>query len=487
MNDIKKVINEFVSYALNNKMIEEIDVIYVINTLEGILKQEEEISFKHQKETRIIDEILDDFVSYAVEHKLTDEGNISHDLFDTMIMDTVTPYPSTVVDKFFSLYKEDKKKATDYFYNLMIASNYIRMNRIKKNIGFSYKSEYGEMLITINLSKPEKDPRDIAKLKLVKSDGVKYPKCPLCYENMGFVGNMNAQARNNIRIIPVKLNNEQFYMQYSPYIYYNEHCIVFKREHEDMKINDDTFRRLLDFVDFLPHYFLGSNADIPIVGGSILVHEHYQGGSFRFPLDDAGVRYEKVINGVKVRYLAWPLDTIELVSPNKEEVLKLAFRIHALWRKYKNEAINIIDVDEEGIHNTITPIARRENDNYVLKLVLRNNKTTKEYPYGLYHPSEDLHHIKKENIGLIEVMGLAILPARLKEELKILSEILEGKRIEEDISLIPNHKDWYNELKKKKNVDINEEVGKKFVKVLECCGVFRYGTLDDVIKFIDTI
>lgn len=485
--EIKNVINEFVSYALNNKMIGDIDVIYVINTLEGILKLEEDTEFVYQKETRIIDDILDDFVMYANGRGLVDEGNISHDLYDTMIMDTVTPYPSTVVKTFFDLYKDDKKKATDYFYNLMIASNYIRLNRIKKNIGFTYKSEYGDILITINLSKPEKDPRDIAKLKLAKSSGVKYPKCLLCYENMGFVGNMNLQARNNLRVIPVTLNNDQFYMQYSPYIYYNEHCIVFKREHEDMKINDDTFKRLLDFVDFLPHYFLGSNADIPIVGGSILVHEHYQGGAFTFPLDKATCLFEKEINGVKVRYLKWPLATIELVGSNKEEVLKLASRIHLLWRGYKNEAINIIDKDEEGIHNTITPIARKNNDTYYLKLVLRNNKTTKEYPYGLYHPFENLHHIKKENIGLIEVMGLAILPARLKEELKILDEILIGKRSESDLSLIKNHEDWYYELKNIKNVNLNDEVGKKFVKVLECCNVFRYGNKNDVIKFIETI
>ena len=485
--EIKKVINEFVSYALNNKMIEDIDVIYVINTLEGILKIEEDTEFVYQKETRIIDDILDDFVNFAVSKKLVDEGNISHDLFDTMIMDTITPYPSTVVKTFFDLYKKNKKEATNYFYNLMIASNYIRLNRIKKNIGFTYKSEYGDVLITINLSKPEKDPRDIAKLKLVKNTGVKYPKCLLCYENMGFVGNMSLQARNNLRVIPVTLNNEQFYMQYSPYIYYNEHCIVFKREHEDMKINDDTFKRLLDFVDFLPHYFLGSNADIPIVGGSILVHEHYQGGAFTFPLDQAKVLYEKEINGVKVRYLNWPLATLELVSENKEEVLKLASRIHSLWRAYRNEKINIIDRDEEGIHNTITPIARKNGSSYCLKLVLRNNKTTTDYPYGLYHPFEHLHHIKKENIGLIEVMGLAILPARLKEELKILDEILIGKRNESDLSLIKNHEDWYYTLKSKKNINLNDEVGRKFVEVLECCNVFRYGNKEDVIKFIETV
>ncbi len=485
--DIKKVINEFVSYAVNHKLIEDIDVIYVINTLEGILKIEEEIEYNHLNETRIIDDILDDLINYGVEKKIFEEGSINHDLVDTMLMDVVTPYPSTVVNKFFELYKKNKESATTYFYNLMVDVNYIRLNRIKKNIGFTYKSEYGDMLITINLSKPEKDPRDIAKLKLLKNNNVKYPKCLLCYENMGFVGNMNLQARNNIRIIPVTLNNDQFYMQYSPYIYYNEHCIVFKREHEDMKINDDTFRRLLDFVDFLPHYFLGSNADIPIVGGSILVHEHYQGGRFRFPLDDAKVRYEKKIGNVDVRYLNWPLDTIELVSENKNELLNIAFRIHSLWRGYKNEKINIIDKDEEGIHNTITPIARFEDGKYILKLVLRNNKTTKDYPYGLYHPSVDLHHIKKENIGLIEVMGLAILPARLKEELKILDEILKGVRPKEDIKLIPNHEDWYNELKNKKDVNINDEVGKKFVKVLECCGVFRYGTIDDVINFINLI
>lgn len=485
--DIKKIINEFTSYGVNNNLIETIDAIYVINTLQGIFKLETQIDFNRLSETRKIDDILDDLVSYAVSIGLIEESNINHDLFDTYLMDVVTPFPSTVVNKFYDLYRIDKVKATNYFYNLMIACNYIRYNRIKKNIEYTYNSKYGDILITINLSKPEKDPRDIARLQKVKETKEKYPKCLLCYENMGFTGNYNLQARNNIRYIPVKLNNEEFYMQYSPYIYYNEHCIVFKREHEDMKINDDTFKRLFDFLDFLPHYFIGSNADIPIVGGSILIHEHYQGGNFVFPLDKASIRYSKVIDGVTVNYLNWPLDCLQIRSKDKEKVLNLASRIHSAWRNYNNKEINIINKDSEGIHNTITPIARIIGNEYVLNMVLRNNKTTKEYPYGLYHPDETLHHIKKENIGLIEVMGLAILPARLKEELKIIDEIIKGKRSETDIELVPNHKDWYEKIKNQENINLNDEVGKVFVKVMESCQVFKYGNINDVIDFINKI
>jgi UDPglucose--hexose-1-phosphate uridylyltransferase len=340
--------------------------------------------------------------------------------------------------------------------------------------------------ISINLSKPEKDPKEIAKLKELKNN-TKYPKCQLCYENVGYQGRANHPARNNLRVIPVKLNNEDFYLQYSPYGYFNEHAIILKREHENMKISEITFIRLLDFLDMFPHYFIGSNADLPIVGGSILDHEHYQGGRATFAMDNAKVLYQKNIGHVQVNYLDWPLDTIELETgkEHRDELLKLANQILYKWRRYSKPSINIFN-SLEDLHNTITPIARMRNNNYVLKLVLRNNYTTSEKPYGLYHPDVDLHHIKKENIGLIEVLGLAILPARLKKELTILDEIVQGKRNESDIELIANHKEWYEEIKNMENLNINNEVGKIFVKVLESCKVFKYGSIDDVIEFIDS-
>lgn len=483
--NILEVINEFVSYAYNNKLIKDSDIIYLYNKLMGILKIEyRDNEIKLVKKTRIIDLILDDIIDYARDNNIIGDYLYERDLFDTMIMDTVTPLPSRVNEEFFKKYKKDPKKATDYFYKLMIDVNYIRQNRINKNISYITKSKYGDILITINLSKPEKDPRAIASVKNTISK--KYPKCMLCYENIGFFGNSSLQARNNLRAIPIKINNEDFYMQYSPYTYYNEHCIVFKKEHEDMKINSNTFARLLDFIDKFPHYFLGSNADLPIVGGSILNHEHYQGGAFTFPLDKTNVLYSDKIDEVKVNYLNWPLDVIQLVSNDKEKILKLANKVLDSWRKYDNPKINIICNDGTP-HNTITPIARLTNEGYVLNLVLRNNLTNDKYPYGLYHPSEEYHHVKKENIGLIEVMGLAILPPRLKTELALISDILEGKESEDRLDEVSSHKDWYYELKGKENVDVYQEVGSLFVKIMECCKVFRYGNINDVIDFINSI
>lgn len=483
--NIIDVINEFVSYSLLHDLIKEEDAIYLFNKIMGILKvdyRDNEIT--KLSETRIIDDILDDMIDYAVKSNIITDYLYERDLFDTLIMDTVTPMPSVIIKEFFELFNKSPKDATDYFFKLMNDVNYIRKNRIKKNISFEKSSKYGDFLITINLSKPEKDPRAIASVK--KQKDKKYPKCMLCIENVGFVGNESLQARNNLRVIPIKINDEDFFMQYSPYTYYNEHCIVFKKEHEDMRINYDTFKRLLDFIDMFPHYFLGSNADLPIVGGSILNHEHYQGGNFTFPLDRASVRYSKDIGDVKLNYLNWPLDVIQLVSHNRGELLKLANKILDSWRGYSSPSINIIANDGEQ-HNTITPIARIVDGKYVLNLVLRNNLTSDEHPYGLYHPFIKYHNIKKENIGLIEVMGLAILPPRLKSELALLDNILKGKESEERLKEIEIHRDWYQELKQKGNVDIYDEVGEVFVKVLECCGVFRYGTIEDVKKFIDTI
>ena len=487
---IYEYINKFVNYSIDNNLINEYDAMYVINNLLRILKiNEYPIEFKREYNNLIIDDILVGFLDYAIENKIIENFNYQKDLLDTLIMDVVTPFPSTVIDEFFKRYQKNPEDATDYFYKLMISCNYIRLNRIKKNVIFTANSSYGEMIITINLSKPEKDPKEIAKLKELKIKNF-YPKCLLCYENVGFAGNEQLQARNNLRVIPITLNNEQFYFQYSPYVYYDEHCIVFKKEHQDMKIDQNTFKRLLDFVDQFPHYFIGSNADLPIVGGSILVHEHYQGGKFVFPLDKASVRYQTIIDNVVVNYLNWPLDCIQLKSDNKDDILSLANKVHKNWKNYNNSSIFIFNKINNQIHNTITPIVRKINGQYIVNLVLRNNFTTDEKPYGLYHPDVDLHHIKKENIGLIEVMGLAILPQRLKEELKILEEILYGKREETDLYLIKAHQEWYyylKELKKQGDVNINQELSNKFIKVLESCQVFKYGKFEDVIDFINLL
>ena len=480
-------INRLINYGIDNNLIDINDAIYVINNLIRILGLDEfPNEFQREPNDLIIDEVLNGLLDYAICNKIIENYSYQKDLFDTLIMDTLTPYPSTIINTFFKEYKKDPTKATDYFYKLMISCNYIRLNRINKNIIFNTTSKYGDILITINLSKPEKDPKEIAKLKEL-NDLKNYPKCLLCYENVGFAGNQKLQARNNLRVIPLKLNDEQFYLQYSPYIYYNEHCIVFKKEHQEMKISSVTFKRLLDFVDQFPHYFIGSNADLPIVGGSILVHEHYQGGNFIFPLDKASVRYRKDISNVTVDYLKWPLDCIRLTSSNKDEVLNLANKILNNWKEYNNPDILLFNKTDKGVHNTVTPIARKIDNKYVLNLVLRNNYTTSDFPYGLYHPDVNLHHIKKENIGLIEVMGLAILPGRLKEELQILKDILSGKREEKDLNLIEKHKEWYYTLKEQKDVNIEEELGKKFVSVLESCQVFKYGTFDDVINFINKL
>ena len=486
--NIFKVINELNNYALNNDLIKEEDIIYLSNNLYSLLKIEHpEFYFERINDTRIIDDILEDILKYSVDNEIIPDYSYSKEMMDTKIMDLYTPLPSVIIDEFFKLYKKSPKKATDYFFNLMIKVNYVRKNRIDKNIKYKYKSRYGLIDVSINLSKPEKDPKEIAKLKTLKNDS-SYPKCQLCYENIGYNGRENHPARNNLRAIPLKLNNEDFYFQYSPYGYFNEHSIIFKKEHEPMEITYKTFARLFDFLDMFPHYFIGSNASLPIVGGSILNHEHYQGGKANFAMDKAKVLYTKKIGNVSVNYLDWPLDTIELVGEKKDrsEILSLANRVLDLWNGYSNPRINIFN-SKEDYHNSITPISRFKNGKYILKLVLRNNYTTPEKPYGLYHPDVDLHHIKKENIGLIEVLGLAILPARLKQELNILDEIIKGKRKESDIELIQNHKDWYEEIKHNKNLDINKEVGKVYVKVLESCKVFKYGSIDDVIEFINII
>ena len=486
--DILNVINELNNYGINNNLIEYEDCIYISNSLFTILKIENPVfSFNKVSNTRRIDDILDDLIDYAINNNLIENLSYEKEILDTKIMDLYTPKPSDVIHEFFKLYHENSIKATDYFYNLMVNVNYVRKNRINKNILYKVDSQYGTIDVSINLSKPEKDPKEITLLRLEKKSN-SYPKCQLCYENIGYPGRNNHPARNNLRCIPLKLNNEDFYFQYSPYGYFNEHSIILKKEHEEMNVNEKTFKRLFDFLDMFPHYFIGSNAGIPIVGGSILNHEHYQGGKATFAMDNAKILYTKKLGNVTLNYLYWPLDTIELVCDKEYrcEILNIANEVLHLWNNYSNERINIFN-SKDDIHNAITPIARFKDNKYYLKLVLRNNYTTPEHPFGLYHPDVELHHIKKENIGLIEVLGLAILPARLKNELTILDDILHGKRPERDIDLISNHKDWYMEIKDIDNVNINDEVGKVFVKVLESCKVFKYGKYEDVIDFINLI
>lgn len=499
--DINYEINRLLQYGVRENLIEEEDIIYIANKIISILNLKE---FKIIEELNIRDvrlyEILDNILDFAYEAGILQNNDVTYrDLLDTKIMDCFINQPSVVNKRFWNLYDEDKRKATDYYYGLSIASNYIRDDRIKKNLKWKSKTKYGDLDITINLSKPEKDPKLIALARNMPQNN--YPKCALCYENVGFEGSINQAARQNHRVIPLVLSDEKWYLQYSPYVYYNEHCIVFKKEHTPMKIVPATFKRLLDFIEQFPHYFLGSNADLPIVGGSILSHDHFQGGNYEFPMAKAEKVCEASIDGyedVNVQYINWPLDVIRITGSSKDELAELAYKIFTVWQNYSHEEIGIKAFSKDTPHNTITPIARRRGEKFQVDLVLRNNRTDEKHPYGIYHPDESLHHIKKENIGLIEVMGLAVLPARLKEELKILENIMLK---EEDITLLDTealakHKDWCLKIMKQYD-NINEynveeilhhEVGMKFMAVLECCGVFRMGNREDAFyRFINEI
>lgn len=476
-------INRLINFATQQSLISEEDKIYSTNMLLGLLDLNEfelsEVNEQLDTPTPILENILD----YAVEKNMIENTVTERDLFDTKIMNCVMPRPSEVINKFNELYSSSPEEATDYYYNLSIASNYIRKDRIDKNIAWKVPTEFGDLDITINLSKPEKDPRDIAKAKLVKSSS--YPKCLLCKENEGFYGNMNHPARQTHRIIPMNFNNNKWFLQYSPYTYYNEHCIILNSEHVPMKISKQTFSNLLGFTDVLPHYFAGSNADLPIVGGSILSHDHYQGGHYTFAMETAPIEKTYSISGyedIEIGRVKWPMSVIRISSENKSKLLDLADHILTSWRGYSDESVDILSHTGDEPHNTITPIGRKRNGKYELDLVLRNNRTSKEHPLGIFHPHSEVHHIKKENIGLIEVMGLAVLPARLKEELNILREYLINKS--QDISsdeIVSKHSEWYNYLLKKhssitnENVDniIKEEVGLKFSEVLYHAGVFK--------------
>ena len=475
-----KVISELVSYGMINGLIAEDDKVYVINRLLELFDKKDFVW--SDEKVRPIHLILEDMLTYATRQGIMEDDTITtKDLFDTKIMGLITPMPSQVREKFQRLYAESPKLATDYYYRFSQDTNYIRRDRIEKDEKWTTDTEYGQIDITINLSKPEKDPRDIAKAATVKKN--EYPKCLLCEENEGYAGHISHPARQNHRIIPVKLADSDYYFQYSPYVYYNEHCIVFNKEHTPMKIDKAVFVKLLDFVKQFPHYIVGSNADLPIVGGSILSHDHFQGGSYTFAMAKAPYEYMFQIKGyedVTSGIVKWPMSVIRLQSEKPERIVELSDYILNTWRNYTDEDAFIFSETDGEPHNTITPIARMNGNLYEMDLVLRNNITTEASPWGVYHPEEKLHHIKKENIGLIEVMGLAVLPARLKKEMIMLGEaIVEGKDIR-IIEEIEKHADWVDEWRNNYNITaenvnqiLKDEIAKVFVKVLECAGVYK--------------
>lgn len=494
-------VRALVAYGLGRGLIEEADAGYAANLLFDALRYEPAGEFTtdglrpapEAELEGILGFLLDDAVSRGV----IEDGIASRDLFDTRLMECLTPRPSEVVHRFRELYQESPEQATDYFYQLSRDSDYIRTYRVKKDRKWVTPTKYGDIDITINLSKPEKDPKAIAAALQKNSDS--YPKCLLCHENVGYAGRLDHPARQTIRLIPLELGGEQWYMQYSPYVYYNEHCIVLSGEHVPMKIERLTFQRLLEFIRIFPHYTIGSNADLPIVGGSILTHEHFQGGRYEFAMARAGIRRKVSFGGyedIRAGIVNWPMSVIRLDGSDPDRLTDLADRILTAWRGYSDEAADILAFTEENgertPHNTITPIARMCGDAYELDLVLRNNRTTPEYPMGIFHPHEEKHHIKKENIGLIEVMGLAVLPARLLGEMEELQQtILEGKDPAEN-EKIQSHAAWaetilekHPEYSRKAIANgahpdaaalrgiIEEEIGLVFSGVLEDAGVYK--------------
>lgn len=490
---INESIKKLICYGLEKKLFENRDTVYITNRILEILNLdffECEEDFTDVNLEQTLKELLD----FAVENGLIEDTITQRDLFDTKLMGALMPRPSEVTNKFFELYNQSPKAATDYYYKLSCDSDYIRRYRIKKDVKWVTATKYGDLDITINLSKPEKDPKAIAAAKNAKQVG--YPKCLLCRECEGYEGRIDFPARQNHRIIPVTINNTDWFMQYSPYVYYNEHCIVFNSQHTPMAINTDTFRKLLDFVKLFPHYFVGSNADLPIVGGSILSHDHFQGGNYTFAMAKAPIETELSFEGfedVKAGIVKWPMSVIRIASKDSLRLIDLADKILTSWRGYTDENAFVFAETDGEKHNTITPIARKNGEMFELDLVLRNNITTDEHPMGVYHPHAELHHIKKENIGLIEVMGLAVLPARLKDEMSQLKDAMLGDKDIRNDEVLSKHADWAEEIKNKysdinqANIDkiIEDEIGLVFSKVLEHAGVFK--KTDDFLKFTEAV
>lgn len=480
---LQKEIKKLVQYGLDHHLIETEDTIYTINRYLEIFHLDEYEDPDISGEEIVLEDVLNNLLNEAYDRYLV-KGNdvVTRDLFDTALMGVLTPRPSQVIRNFWKVYREDPKKATDFFYDFSQNTDYIRRYRVKKDMKWQVESPYGTIDITINLSKPEKDPKAIAAAKNAAQSA--YPKCQLCMENEGYAGRMNHPARQNHRIIPLEINGTKWGFQYSPYVYYNEHCIVFNGEHVPMKIDRAAFVKLFDFVKQFPHYFLGSNADLPIVGGSILTHDHFQGGRYEFAMERAKIEKSFVIPGfedVKAGMVHWPLSVIRIQSKDEKRLIDLADHILKKWRSYTDKEAYIFAQTDGESHNTITPIARKRDDFYELDLTLRNNITTTECPMGLYHPHDQYHHIKKENIGLIEVMGLAVLPSRLKKEMELLAECLVNGKDISDYEELKKHEAWvcqfiekYDEITKDNVIGIlKEEIGQVFVKVLEDAGVYK--------------
>ncbi len=473
-------IDALVRYGMECGLIRREDEIFARNSILSVLQIDDYTPCETVIKAELED-ILRALLDFAVEKGLCEDSPVYRDLFDTKIMACLCPRPSEVADRFYADYGISPAAATDNYYKFSCDTDYIRRYRIAKDIKWKTQTAYGELDITINLSKPEKDPKAIAAARNIKSG---YPKCLLCEDNVGYAGRADHPARQNHRIIPIEIAGEKWGFQYSPYVYYNEHCIAFNRTHTPMVIDRKAFEKLLDFVGKFPHYFVGSNADLPIVGGSILAHEHFQGGRYTFAMEKAPVEKEYTIKGfedISVGRVTWPMSVIRISGENPSRLAALADRILTAWRGYTDEDAFIFAETDDTPHNTITPIARRRGDAYELDLVLRNNITTEEHPLGVYHPHSELHHIKKENIGLIEVMGLAVLPARLKAELESLADhIAEGKDYRSD-DILSKHADWADtfapSLKGKSKEDIlsvlRDETGKVFAKVLEHAGVYK--------------
>ena len=478
-------IEKLVRYGIDTGLTPECERIYTRNLLLDLFQEDSWEDVNANGQEIVLEDVLKELLDEAVKRGIIEDSIVYRDLFDTKLMNALMPRPAQVQAEFAKRYEVSPEEATDYYYKLSQDSDYIRRYRVKKDRKWKVESQYGEIDITINLSKPEKDPKAIAAAKLAKQSS--YPKCLLCVENEGYAGRVNHPARENHRIMPITVNDSAWGFQYSPYVYYNEHCIVFNGEHTPMKIEKATFIKLFDFVKLFPHYFLGSNADLPIVGGSILSHDHFQGGHYTFAMAKAEIEEHVEVKGfedVEVGIVKWPMSVLRLRGTDEVRLIELGDHILKAWRGYTDEAAFIFAETDGEPHNTITPIARKVGDIYELDLVLRNNITTDEHPLGVYHPHAEKHNIKKENIGLIEVMGLAVLPARLKEEMELLAEYLvEGKDIRAN-EKIEKHADWAEQFCQKYDIItsenvmniLEEEIGQVFVGVLEDAGVFKNTT-----------
>ena len=493
---IETYIDSLVAYAMNTGLAQPVDHQVLTNRLLDLLHRED-YTPSDELLSEDLEEILSGILDYACQQGLCEDNITARDIFDTRIMGALTPMPREVIRCFREKYAVSPQEATDWYYTFSCDTDYIRRYRIAKDLRWTYESEYGDLDITINLSKPEKDPKAIAAAKNAPQSG--YPKCQLCKENEGYAGRLNHPARANHRIIPITIAGSEWYLQYSPYVYYNEHCIVFNGQHVPMKIDKAAFDKLLDFVTAFPHYFVGSNADLPIVGGSILSHEHFQGGHYTFAMEKAPVEtpvYFAGFEDVQAGLVKWPMSVIRLDGEDPKRLSQLAEKILKAWRSYSDEKCGIVAFSGGEPHNTITPVARRRGSLYELDLVLRCNITTEEHPLGVFHPHADKHHIKKENIGLIEVMGLAVLPSRLKSELTDLAEkIVSGADLRGD-PIQSKHADWVEELKKRyifteenAMATLMQETGRVFTQVLEDAGVYKRTPegKDAFLRFVEAV